>query len=51
VSEAKEILKIQKGGLYIEILDDDKFLENITLAKDYLAFLETRIKEKSREEH
>ncbi len=42
----KEQLKIQKGGLYIEILQDEKALENIEYAKDLLDFMGKKLKEK-----
>ena len=34
-----EYLKIQKGGVYIEVLMDEKALENIAYIKDLLDFL------------
>jgi hypothetical protein len=40
----KEPLKIQKGGLYIEIPSDAKILENIEFAKDFLTFMEGKLK-------
>lgn len=43
----KEPLKIQKGGLYIEILSDAKVLENIEYAKDFLTFMEGKLKVKT----
>lgn len=42
----KEQLKIQKGSLYIEIVDDEKALENIEYAKDLLAFMESKLRGK-----
>ena len=39
-----EFLKIQKGGLYIEIRLDNNQLENIELVKDFLTFMSNRIK-------
>lgn len=44
--EGKEQLKIQQGGLYIEILQDEKALENIEYAKDLLNVVEKRLKAK-----
>jgi hypothetical protein len=43
----KEPLKIQKGGLYIEISDDPHKLENIEYAKDLLVFWEQKFKAKT----
>jgi hypothetical protein len=40
----KEQLKIQKGGLYIEIVQDEKALENIEYAKDLLDFMGTKLR-------
>ncbi len=45
----KEPLKIQKGGLYIEIFDDANKLENIEYAKDWLIFMEQKIKAKQQQ--
>ena len=42
----REPLKIQKGGLYIEIPSDALVLENIEYAKDFLIFMEQKIKAK-----
>lgn len=42
----KEQLKIQKGGLYIEIVQDEKALENIEYAKDLLGFMEDKLRRK-----
>lgn len=44
--EGKEQLKIQQGGLYIEILQDDKALDNIEYAKDLLSCVEKRLRSK-----
>jgi hypothetical protein len=43
----KEPLKIQKGGLYIEISADAGVLENIEYAKDFLTFMEQKFKGKT----
>ena len=43
----KEPLKIQKGGLYIEIPSDSQMLENLEYAKDFLIFMEGKLKGKS----
>jgi hypothetical protein len=43
----KEPLKIQKGGLYIEIPSDAQILENIEYAKDFLIFMEQKLKGKA----
>ena len=43
----KEPLKIQKGGLYIEISADANQLSNIEYAKDFLIFMERKLKEKT----
>jgi hypothetical protein len=43
----KEPLKIQKGGLYIEIPSDAHILENIEYAKDFLIFMEQKLKGKA----
>ena len=43
----KEPLKIQKGGLYIEISADAGVLENIEYAKDFLTFMEQKLKGKT----
>lgn len=43
----KEPLKIQKGGLYIEIPSDAQMLENIEYAKDFLIFMEQKLKGKT----
>lgn len=48
--EGKEQLKIQKGGLYIEILQDDKALENIEYAKDLLEFMGNKLRKKPTQE-
>lgn len=45
-NEGKEQLKIQQGGLYIEILQDDKALDNIEYAKDLLSCVEKRLRSK-----
>jgi hypothetical protein len=42
----KEQMKIQRGGLYLEIVEDEKALENIEYAKDLLGFMETRLRRK-----
>jgi len=49
-TEGKEQVKIQKGGLYIEILQDDKALENIEYAKDLLEFMGNKLRKKSAQE-
>ena len=46
----KEPLKIQKGGLYIEISSDASILENIEHAKDLLVFWENKLRNKQRKE-
>ena len=46
----KEPLKIQKGGLYIEISSDANTLENIEHAKDLLVFWENKLRNKQRKE-
>ncbi len=46
----KEPLKIQKGGLYIEIFDDANKLENIEYAKDWRVFMEQKIRAKQQQE-
>ena len=46
----KEPLKIQKGGLYIEISSDSNTLENIDHAKDLLAFWENKLRNKQKKE-
>lgn len=46
----KEPLKIQKGGLYIEISSDANTLENIEHAKDLLTFWENKLRNKQKEE-
>jgi hypothetical protein len=43
----KEPLKIQKGGLYIEISPDNQFLDNVEYAMDYLTFMQQRLKGKT----
>jgi hypothetical protein len=43
-TEGKELIKLQKGGLYIEILQDEKALENIEYAKDLLEFMGNKIR-------
>lgn len=45
----KELLKIQKGGLYIEILQDEKAIENIEYAKDLLDFMGNRLRKIERD--
>lgn len=39
MSEPKEVLKVQIGGVYIQIVIDNKAVENIKLAVDSLNFL------------
>lgn len=46
----KEPLKIQKGGLYIEIPSDSNILENIEYAKDFLTFMENKLREGQKKE-
>ena len=46
-TEGKELIKVQKGGLYIEILQDEKALENIEYAKDLLDFMGKKIRSKN----
>lgn len=46
-TEGKEQVKIQKGGLYIEILQDDKALENIDYARDLLEFMGNKLRKKA----
>lgn len=46
----KEPLKIQKGGLYIEISSDASTLENIEHAKDLLVFWENKLRNKQKKE-
>lgn len=46
----KEPLKIQRGGLYIEISSDAKTLENIGYAKDLLEFWENKFRNKQKKE-
>lgn len=48
--EKHEILKIQIGGLYLEIVIDGKALENIEYVKDLLIFLEDRLLKKQEKE-
>lgn len=43
-----EPLKIQKGGLYIEISADGSELSNIMYAKDFLIFMEGKLKEEAK---
>lgn len=43
----EEPLKIQKGGLYIEIPSDSQMLENVEYAKDFLIFMEEKLKGKA----
>ena len=45
----KDPLKIQKGGLYIEIPSDTQILENIEYVKDFLAFMEQKLKGKMKD--
>jgi len=45
-----EPLKIQKGGLYIEISSDANTLENIEHAKDLLDFWENKLRNKQKKE-
>lgn len=40
----KEPLKVQKGGVYIEILSDANTLENIEFARDFLTFMENKLR-------
>ncbi len=42
-----EQLKIQKGGLYLEILQDDKQIENMEYAKDLLDFMIRKSRKKT----
>jgi len=46
----KDPLKIQKGGLYIEISSDASTLENIEHAKDLLVFWENKLRNKQKKE-
>jgi hypothetical protein len=46
VEIGKEPLKIQKGGLYIEIPEDDRMLESIDYAADLLDFHKKRLLKK-----
>lgn len=43
-TEGKELIKVQKGGLYVEILQDEKALDNIEYAKDLLEFMGNKIR-------
>lgn len=47
VEVGKEPIKIQKGSLYIEIIQDEKALENIDYAKDLLDFMGNRLRKKA----
>jgi len=46
----KEPLKVQKGGLYIEIASDNETLENIQSAKNLLTFWENELRNKQKKE-
>ena len=46
----KEPLKVQKGGVYIEILSDANTLENIEFAMDFLTFMENKLRKGQKEE-
>ena len=45
--EGREQVKIQKGGLYIEITQDGKTLENIEYAKDLLEFMGNKLRKQN----
>lgn len=47
VGAEKEPIKIQKGSLYIEIIQDEKALENIDYARDLLDFMGNRLRKKA----